>query len=112
MTNLPINISSVPAKVAASKPSNNEDVAQQDGQDFGNVLTRQVADADKPAASTPSSSGDEGKEPAKQLSEKDKVETTPVADASISLPADMLAALLAQQNQPPHHSLMSTCKLH
>ena len=100
MTNLPINISNVPAKVAASKPSNNEDVAQQDGQDFGNVLTRQVADADKPAASTPSSSGDEGKEPAKQLSEKDKVETTPVADAS-SLPADMLAALLAQQNPTP-----------
>ncbi|HUX89182.1 MAG TPA: flagellar hook-length control protein FliK [Gallionellaceae bacterium] len=99
MTNLPINISNAPAKAAASKqPSNNGDVAQQDGQDFGNVLTRQVADSAKPAEPTQSSSGDAGKEPAKQLSGKDEAEASTAADASSTLPADMLAALLAQQN--------------
>ena len=89
MTNLPLNISNVPAKSAAGKPSCNDDVAQQDAQGFGNLLARQVADAAKPAEPVKPSSGD--------AVEQVKTETA-AADSAKSLPADMLAALLAQQN--------------
>jgi len=89
MTNLPINISNVPAKTAASKPAGNDNAAQQDAQGFGNVLARQVEDSAKPAESSANA--------AKQPAEQDKAEPVPVDNAS-SLPVDILAALLAQQN--------------
>lgn len=89
MTNLPLNISNVPAKSAAGKPSGNDDVAQQDAQGFGNVLARQVADAARPDESAKPSSGD--------AVEQIRTETA-AADSAKSLPADLMAALLAQQN--------------
>ena len=91
MTDLPINISSVSAKPAASKPSGNDIGAQQDMQGFGKVLARQVDGTSRPAEPAPTSSGDSAKQ--------DKTETTATADSSQSLPADLLAVLLAQQNQ-------------
>ena len=93
MTDLPINISSTPAKAAASKPSGNDDIAQPDAQGFGNMLARQVADSARPAEPSPTPSGDT----ARQASEQDNAATAPPVIAS-SPPADMLAALLAQQN--------------
>lgn len=91
MTDLPLNISSVSAKPAASKPSGNDNVAQQDMQGFGKVLARQVDGTSRPAEPAPTSSGDSAKQ--------DKTETTATADSSQSLPADLLAVLLAQQSQ-------------
>jgi hypothetical protein len=80
MTDLPLNISSVSAKPAASKPSGNDNVAQQDMQGFGKVLARQVDGTSRPAEPAPTSSGDSAKQ--------DKTETTATADSSQSLPAD------------------------
>ena len=91
MTDLPLNISSVSAKPAASKPSGNDNVAQQGMQGFGKVLARQVDGTSRPAEPAPPSSGDSAKQ--------DKTETTATADSSQSLPADLLAVLLAQQSQ-------------
>jgi len=91
MTDLPINISSVSAKPAASKSSGNDNVAQQDMQGFGKVLARQVDGTSRPAEPASPSSGDSAKQ--------DKAESTATADNSQSLPADLLSALLAQQSQ-------------
>jgi len=95
MTDLPINISNVSAKPVSSKPSGNDDVAPQDGQEFGNVLARQVSDSGKPTESDRNSSGDA----AKQSAEQNTVDQTPLTDIANILPGDMLAALLAQQGQ-------------
>jgi flagellar hook-length control protein FliK len=94
MTNLPINISNSPAKPAA-KIANNDDVAQQNPQGFGNVLARQVADSVKPAKSASGSSADASA----QATEQDSAETGIANEPGNSIPADMLAALLAQQSQ-------------
>lgn len=91
MNDLPISISNIPAKAAASKPPGNDNVAQQDAGGFSNVLARQVEDSAKPAEPPPS--GDAAKQPA----EHDKVEAV-AADIASTVPVDMLAALLAQQN--------------
>lgn len=90
MTNLPLSISNAPAKSAAGKPSSNDDVARQDAQGFGNMLARQLADAARPDESAKPSSGD--------AVEQDKTDTAAAADSAKSLPADLMAALLAQQN--------------
>lgn len=95
MADLPINISSAPVKAAAVKSSANDDAAQQDAQDFGDVLSRQVADSSRPATSNQPPSGDAGK----QANEMESTETSVTSDAATSLPADILAAMLAQQNQ-------------
>ncbi len=94
MADLHIKVSSPSAKPASSKPSANNDAAQQDAQEFGNVLARQVADTAKPAETTPRSAGDK----AKQAEETDSMDTSRADASGDSLPADMLAALLGQQN--------------
>lgn len=94
MKDLPISISSVPAKTTASKPSGNDDASAADSQGFGNVLARQVADAGKPAETNSRPSADQSGQTAEQVS----TETTPAADGLGSQPADMMATLLAQQN--------------
>ena len=95
MADLPISTSSAPAKAAAIKSPANDDAAQQDAQDFGGVLSRQVADSARPATSNHTSSGDSNKQAAKQES----TDTAAAGDAATTTPADILAALLAQQNQ-------------
>ena len=95
MADLPINISSAPVKAAAIKSTANDDAAQQDTQGFGDVLSRQVADSSRPATSNQTPSGDAGK----QANEKESTEPTAISDAATSLPADILAAMLAQQGQ-------------
>jgi flagellar hook-length control protein FliK len=93
MADLPLNISKVPAQTAACKTSGNDGLAQQDAQEFGNILARQFADSAKTAESIKLPSGDA----IIQLAKQDNTEITP-ADLAGSPPADMLAALLAQQN--------------
>lgn len=93
MADLPIKVSSPSAK-PVSKPSANNDATQQDAQEFGNVLARQVADTPRPAETAPRSTGNK----AKQAAETDSTDTSHVDASANSLPADMLAALLAQQN--------------
>ena len=93
MSDLPIKVSSVSAKPATAKPAENID-APQDGQDFGNVLARQV-DSGKPAETAPRSSGEAPQQSAKQ----DATETKQLATNDSALPADIMAALLAQQGQ-------------
>lgn len=95
MNNLPISISTPPAKAAGNKsPANNESSAS-DAQGFGNVLARQVADAAKPAESMSRKSADN----AKSTADQDNAETTTSpTDSASSQPADMLATLLAQGN--------------
>ena len=95
MADLPINISNALAKTAAIKSPAHDDVAQQDTQDFGDVLSRQVADSAKPATSNQTSSGNSGK----QAADQENTDTAAAGDAATTTPADMLAALLAQQNQ-------------
>ena len=101
MTDLPISINNIAVKASASRPAANNVAAPADSQGFGNVLARQV-DAAKPADSNPPSSADDAKQTAKQTSrqtaDQDKAEKTPATDNLSSQPADMLAALLAQQN--------------
>lgn len=95
MTNLPLNISNMPATPVVNKPAGNSDAAQPGAQNFENVLSRQVAESEKPDDASPSSSITNS-------------QSTPVAennasnnidDKNSALPADMLAILLAQQNQ-------------
>ena len=108
MTNPTISISNAPAKTVAIKPPGNDGAARQDAQSFGNVLSRQLADSAKPAESSPtepgpaeanaaavsSSSADAGRpQPAQNTAT-----TKPAAEPSSDLPADIMAALLAQQN--------------
>lgn len=95
MADLPINISSAPAKTSATKSSAHEDAAQQDAQDFGDVLSRQVADSSRPATSNQSPSGTADK----LANEKESAEPPVPGDTATSLPADILAAMLAQQGQ-------------
>lgn len=95
MADLSINISNTPAKAATAKPSGNDDAAQQDAQDFGGVLSRQVADTARPPASSHTSSGKNDRQAAGQES----TESADASDAASAVPADILAALLAQQSQ-------------
>lgn len=93
MADLPISSSKVTAQAGASRTSGNDGVAQQDAQEFGNVLARQFADSANTVESVKLPAGDA----IIQLAKQDSAEITPT-DISGSLPADMLAALLAQQN--------------
>lgn len=95
MADFPINISSAPVKAAANKSPANDDAAQQDAQGFGVVLSRQVADSSRPATSNQTPSGDADK----QANEKESTEPSAPGDPAVSLPADILAAMLAQQSQ-------------
>jgi len=94
MNDLPISFSNPPAKASAGRPSSNNDTPLADSQGFGNVLARQVADAAKPAESNPDSSADD----ANQTAGRDDTEIIPAPDSINTQPADMLAALLAQNN--------------
>lgn len=96
MTELPMITSAPPAK-ATGKPAAS-DSAKQDAQGFSNVLARQVADSDKPAeSSAPATSSTE-----KQATTEEGAKKSPTAaastDTAATIPADILAALLAQQN--------------
>ena len=95
MVDLPITTTSAPAKAAAIKSPANDDAAQQEAQDFGGVLSRQVADSARPATSKQTSSGNSNKQAAEQVS----TDTAAADDAATTTPADILATLLAQQNQ-------------
>lgn len=93
MTALPMITSAAPAK--ASAKATNTEASNQDTQGFGNVLARQVADADKPTKATdatspsPSNAG-------KASNPEESTETSVSTDSTATMPADMLAALLAQ----------------
>ena len=91
MTDLPISISNVPAKAVAGKPSASAEAAQQDAQDFDNVLARQLAE--------PASRAEAGASAAKPQPAGEQDSSTAPEDAAAdnSLPADMLAVLVAQQ---------------
>lgn len=96
MKELPIISSAPPAKAAAK--STGSESANQDTQEFGNVLARQVSDAGKPAESTPPTPANTGKQA--KADENTETDTSVVtADNQGTVPADMLAVLLAQQNQ-------------
>lgn len=95
MADLPISINSAPPAASSASPAGSEGVKPQDEQGFSNVLARHVADADKPAQPS-NSSGKESKQADKQ-DNPDTSAATPVGNAPT---ADMLAALLAQPNQP------------
>jgi flagellar hook-length control protein FliK len=94
MADLPISISNAPAKAAAIKPADNDHAAQQDAQDFGDVLSRKFADTAKPATPNQASSANTGK----QVADEEYADTVPVSETPPAMPADMLAALLAQQS--------------
>lgn len=95
MDTIPLNISLTPPKASASKPASKEDAVQPDQQDFGNMLARQVEDAEKSSElPLPSLS-----EAASHVNEQDKVEIEPVVEEANTLPADWLAALLLQKTQ-------------
>jgi flagellar hook-length control protein FliK len=98
MTDLPISISNTAAKASAGRPSANNDAPSADAQGFGNVLARQVADTAKPAGPKSPSSADDAKQTSAQTGAQDSAEKNPATDGFSSQPADMLAALLAQQN--------------
>jgi flagellar hook-length control protein FliK len=94
MTDLPISISNAaPAQPAANRMDKNSP-ATQDEQAFGNVLTRQLADTDKPSQPE-QAAGKDSKQPGKE-----DVDTAPASAETATAPAaEMLAALLTQQNQ-------------
>jgi flagellar hook-length control protein FliK len=96
MTDLPINISSAPAKITPRQQGNGNVSAQQDAPEFGNVLAKQVADNDKTDEPSTPTSGEENSHPAAK-----KQTVAPAAEpvTTNTLPADMLATLLVQPNQ-------------
>ena len=96
MKELPI-ISSLPPAKAAAKAAGSE-TANPDNQEFGNVLARQVSDANKPAEATPPSPANTGKQVDADAS-TDASTAAVAADTQAAIPTDMLAVLLAQQNQ-------------
>lgn len=96
MANLPINISTAPAQVS-SPTAISSDTAPQDSQGFGEVLARQVADTAGSVASDGIPADTTGKDSAVPLVLVDNKPTI-VPDATSTLPADMLATLLIQQN--------------
>ncbi len=95
MNNLPINISAnIPAK-AAVNPTASDDANHQPEQEFNNVLARQVSDSDKPDQAAHASANTN-----KQTEEQDHTAAaTTTTYTTCSPTADMLATLLAQQNQ-------------
>jgi len=95
MTDLSIKVSSPSAKSASNRQPANSEAMQQGAQDFSNVLARQVADTPNTAESGPHSS----EEAPQRTAERDNAETNPVENSDNSVTADMMAALLAQQNQ-------------
>jgi flagellar hook-length control protein FliK len=101
MTDLPISISNAPAKNTADKQPSGNIEAQQDTQEFGNMLARQVnnsAKSDTPANQRP------GRDTSKKTAEQSNSEPVlPPGDIN-ALPADMLAALMVQQNQQPFYA--------
>lgn len=118
MNTLPINTIIAPAQTS-NKPASNDDAASQGAQGFGDVLARRVADASSPSDKN---SGQEAKDTkdaqdtkdvkdvqdskdAKDASsssatvtDKEAKDASAVPDIASLLPADMMAALLAQQN--------------
>jgi flagellar hook-length control protein FliK len=94
MTDLPINISNASPSAVASKPLSKAEDAPQGAQDFDDVLAQQLADLSTPADSSSSSSGEPYAQ-ANETNKADKSATTQVENADKSLPADMLAVLLA-----------------
>jgi flagellar hook-length control protein FliK len=96
MTNLPINVSTAPAQVSSPSASSS-DAASQDSQGFGEVLARQVADSTSSAASNDKTADKAGKDTVLSLITADD-NTAVVPDITSALPADMIAALLVQQN--------------
>ncbi len=96
MADLPINVSSAPVQLASQSASSN-DAAPQDGQGFGDVLARQVADSTSSKASDDKPADTASKVGAPTLELADNTAAI-VPDAAGTLPADMLAALLLQQN--------------
>lgn len=94
MIDLPIKTASNSATPTANKPSNNSDASTQGTQDFGNVLARQVAD--KNQATEPTTNTAEVKQPANEQISSEKITTD---SSNSALPADIMVALLAQQNQ-------------
>lgn len=103
MTDLPINISNTPTK-AVVKQTSNQDAKPPDGQMFGSVFARQMTEAEKPDANsdtgTSTSAEDGSKQQAgKEISDTDKPAESTNADTDTTLPANMLATLLAQPGQ-------------
>jgi flagellar hook-length control protein FliK len=101
MAALPISINNTPpaasnasAAASNSSPASSDGVNQQEEQGFSNVLARQVADSDKPVQDASSSAND-----STQPEQQESAETAAINPNSNSLPADMLTALLTQQNQ-------------
>lgn len=96
MTELPMITSTPPAKAPAKSAAT--DSSNQDTQGFSNVLARQVADSEKPAESSASTEKAE-KQTTPEDSAKKTTTTAISTEAPVVIPADMLATLLAQQNQ-------------
>lgn len=96
MANLPINVSTAPAQVS-SPSAGSADAAPQDGQGFGDVLARQVADSSTTAAPPEKPADPAAKDGAVAPAMTDK-SVSMLPDVANTLPADMLAALFMQQN--------------
>ena len=94
MTNLAISINNAPAVATTTQPGKANSNSTANEQDFGNVLARQVSDSDKSAGQNSRSSKNESK----PMSETEQPEAPAVAEPATSIPPDMLAALMAQQN--------------
>ena len=97
MTDLPINVSSAPAKVAAT-PTGNNDSTQKGDQEFGNVLARQVA---KPTTASNSTIAAPSEGSSKPAGKNDKEIAQASADAENPLPGTMLASLMVKPEQNP-----------
>lgn len=88
MTNLPIS-TNIPAAQATGKPASPDDASPQGADGFGQMLARQVADSSAPA---------DKKTDAEAASSAALPDKEAALAAATALPADMLAALLVQQN--------------
>ena len=97
MTDLPININSAPAKPVAGKQAANLNASHSDANEFGNMLARQVEDTAKPdTVNLQSTVKPEFTLP----DEQQAAEPSPSTEVANTIPADMLAALMVQQNIP------------
>lgn len=100
MTNLPITINTAPAQTS-SKPASKDD-APQGSQEFGSVLARQVADSSTPSERNTDKDAKTSKDTKDAAAPSTVAESASNAsippDIASVLPADMMAALLVQQN--------------
>ncbi len=106
MIDLPINSSNTAPAKAANKPASGNPIKQADTQAFGNVLARQLDNADKPNepstdASKPLTNATAAANTNKNKTADDEENTLPQAGAENinNLPENILAALLAQPPQ-------------